>query len=183
MLKRILLFTLGAFLLLENTRAFADEIFINFMQLTTAKEVMRTLGNPHKTVGESFKITVTNGTNKVWDDYKILFENPLGSGAPGNVVIVGGSLPSHDPFADFNVTSNQSVGDGRKEGSIVLYNGTLAPGGTLTIDVLLNFNNKVIISGQPSVNGVYATPEPSSLFLLGSGVLALVPVLRRRLGK
>ncbi len=165
MSNRILFLLLGAMLLCASDRTFATPITINFNQTMIGQMKMYSLVNPGKAARKSFVITVTNGTSKTWDDYEIAFKS-----AVGGVKSVLASFPNKSPF-----TTLAEAG-----GIVTLSGGNLPPTGTFTIDVTLLYNNPVTIWGQPSVNHVYA-PEPSSLFLLGTGALGLLPKMRRKL--
>jgi hypothetical protein len=185
MSKRILLLALGAVFLFGNSRVFADSITLGPFDQETLDWVRLTSipapgsGGIPKT--NTLTITVRNTTKATWDDYRFLFITPPGGAQPNNVVTISMVVPGNNPFTQDKILfNNQNSGNGGKKASVEFFGGNLAPGASFTVSLNLTYNSSVNIWGQPSVGGVY-TPEPSSLLLLGTGILGLVPVVRRKL--
>lgn len=103
---------------------------------------------------------------------------------------------SYAPLDDFSVTYDAGEGNGNNPGSIgfgapanwtdtnIDFYGALATGSTATFFLPIDVNGlcchgNFVLIATPDYQG--ATPEPSSLLLLGSGVLGLGGMLRRRL--
>jgi PEP-CTERM motif len=121
----------------------------------------------HGAAGNQVIIRVSGGMNMV---------------GTASVKLTGG-ITANDVFFDFTGSGNTiqtKVGD-------VLYGVYIAPNDSMTLDGTFNGEiiggeNITLMSGI-TINGVTAptpTPEPSSLLLLGSGLLGLGVVVRRR---
>jgi len=187
MSKRIVLIALGAVLLFGSTRVFADSITISHNQMTLGTEPLASIPNPGAgmTVTNNIIITVTNNTGVAWDDYTIVFITPAVFNKPNVVMIDPKSVKLlSNPFNTATIlANNQNVGNnGQKEAILELTGGSLAPGASFKISLDLKYNNSVNVTGKPSVpGGPPPIPEPSSLLLLSTGMLALAPVVRRKL--
>lgn len=181
MSRRILLLALGAVLLFVNARVFADSI--THTQTTLGTELLTSLPSPpNNPTTTNFTITVTNGTTMTWDDYEILFITPLGGAFNmPNVVKIGNIVLVTNPFANGVIlANNRNAGiNGEKEAILQLTGGLLAPGASFTISLDLTYNNSVDVRGTPSVAAL--VPEPASMSLLGTGILGLLSVVRRKL--
>jgi hypothetical protein len=187
MSKRILLMALGAVLLFGNARVFANSITIKHNQMTLGTEPLAGIPSPGAgmKVTDNIIITVTNNTGVAWDDYTIVFITPPGGvfNKPNVVMIDPKSIKLlSNPFNTATIlANNQNVGNnGQKQAIIELTGGSLAPGASFKISLDLTYNNSVNVNGTPSIP-VAQAPEPSSLLLLGTGLLGLVPVVRRKL--
>jgi hypothetical protein len=125
-----------------------------------------------------------------------LFSTSHASGFLSQVTIVGGSNPDISAFqsatAQVGVTANSfhvytfSLGSFTGGGSTSVTTGGSIPAGTIFYAYLTNSQGQAIINTPLSESltskGGGAVPEPSSLALLGSGIVVFGGFLRRRLG-
>lgn len=86
-----------------------------------------------------------------------------------------------DLFADETYYPNLSVYDGGPICSVTLFCGEILQNFSQLEDSIPPFYGGAVYSGTLTPEAVVATPEPSSLVLLGTGVLGAASVVRRRL--
>jgi len=186
--KLLASFVLGTVLFLGNVNAVVDSITIKYMQTKLEEEKIGVVDYSGVAKTEMITITVTNSTAKPWDDYDILFRNILPVKNAPNVVTISDVMVGKNPFTDFSIVENdfdffekvngkEKIG---KEALLLLIGGTVPAGGTFTVTLDLTLDNPVNVFGTPNVNPK-PVPEPSGLLFLGTGMLGLIPVIRRKL--
>ena len=197
MSKRILLLTAAALLLFPSSRIFATSVPIADSQMPQAgidithvqKKVERerltdgvpSIPNPHAATNTPVTITVINVSGATWTDYGIEFVIPL-PGKNNNVSVAGVNL-TNSAFAKDKIGLTMHKA-GQTYCELLLFDGSLPSGvdNGFQISLTLTYNNLVNVYGSPSVNHMPpVVPEPSSVFLLGTGALGLLSVMRRKL--
>jgi hypothetical protein len=183
MSKRILLLAIGAVLLFGNTRVFADSIKriavgpedsigISYWQTSMEKDLEYT--SPAGINGGDFSINPKNDTAKNWGDYLFVIR---GTGLKlGKITGTGFSK-----FTPTAILNKNGVAVGEKilcTGGIVPY---MSEKFTASFNLTWTKGTTTKIWGTPSLKAPLTTPEPSSLWLMGTGLLALAPVIRRKL--
>jgi hypothetical protein len=144
---------LGLILVASGTRVEATSI--THTQTTTGTEL---ISNSIHT--GTVEYTIINATSSRWSDYDFHFVNNKGN----TVVITGVSIVS-GPYRNFTVTNSGSSADAEFAG------GGLNPGKSFTVDITVKTKGPSSVYGTPS--GLQVVPEPSTMALAGTGVLAL----------
>jgi hypothetical protein len=106
---------------------------------------------------------------------------PFISGTPtaGHISEVACSVNPSAPANEGNCPPSDILGSAINSTGAITYTGTFGPVGTLWVDKDITDNG--FSSFTDSVLETTATPEPSSIALFGTGLLAAAGVVRRRL--
>jgi hypothetical protein len=145
---------------------------------------------PRLSIADSLDISVVNPSQTVAPNQTVIFKGTVSNNS-------GVDLSATDLFLNFfgfdpNLTVNQLLGtpdfsilNGTTSSAVNLFSVTLGPGtgtGALPVNfVLQDVIGDLSAPGQVTVVNAVATPEPSSLLLLGTGLSVLLGTIRRRI--